>query len=83
MSKEEIIDGKGEDLFQSWYVQVYGHDVEPIQQAEAEALVVMMKDLTKRLKELGSCFVFVITPSKASVYPEDIPDRCFTQAKPH
>ena len=79
MSKEEIIDGKGEDLFQSWYVQVYGHDVEPIQQAEAEALVVMMKDLTKRLKELGSCFVFVITPSKASVYPEDIPDRCLTK----
>ncbi|MBV8101344.1 MAG: hypothetical protein JOZ31_19545 [Verrucomicrobia bacterium] len=79
MAKEEIIDGKGGDLFQTWYLQVYGHDVEPIQQAEAEALVVMMQDLAKRLKQLGSCFVFVITPSKASVYPEDIPDRFLTK----
>jgi hypothetical protein len=79
MSKEEIIDGNHGDLFQSWYVRVFGHDVKPIQSEEAEALVVMMKDLSKRLKELGSCFVFIITPSKASVYPEDIPDRYLTK----
>jgi hypothetical protein len=35
----------------------------------------MMKYLSERLRELGSCFVFVITPSKATIYPEDIPDR--------
>jgi len=75
MSKEEIVHGRHGDLFQRWYVQVFDHDIDLIQSREAEALVVMMKDLAERLKNLGSCFVFVITPSKASVYPEDIPDR--------
>lgn len=79
MSKEEIIHSKQGDLFQDWYVRVFCHDVEPIQTEEAEALVVMMKDLSTRLKELGSCFAFVITPSKATVYPEDIPDAYLTK----
>ena len=79
MSKEEIIHGRHGDLFQSWYVQVFDHDIDLIQSKEAEALVVMMKDLSERLKNVGSCFVFVITPSKASVYPEDIPDRYLTR----
>ncbi len=79
MCKEEIVHGKQEDLFQDWYVQVFSHDIEPIQTEEAEALVVMMKDLATRLKELGSCFAFVITPSKATVYPEDIPDGYLTK----
>jgi alginate O-acetyltransferase complex protein AlgJ len=74
MSKEEIIHGKQGDLFQDWYARVFCHDVEPIQTEEAEALVVMMKDLSARLKEVGSGFAFVITPSKATIYPEDIPD---------
>src|ERR1700744_634218 len=78
MSKEEIIHGRHGDLFQRWYVQVFDHDIDLLQSKEGEALVVMMKDLTERLKSVGSCFVFVITPSKASVYPEDIPDRYLT-----
>ena len=47
----------------------------PFQAAEAEAQVVMMKYLSQRLKELGSSFVFVIAPSKVTIYPEEIPDR--------
>ena len=78
MSKEEIIHGRHGDLFQRWYVQVFDHDIDLLQSKEGEALVVMMKDLTERLKSVGSCFVFVITPTKASVYPEDIPDRYLT-----
>jgi hypothetical protein len=72
---EMIIPGKHGDLFERNYLAVYGRFDEPIPDAEAEALVVMMKYLSERLKELGSCFVFVITPSKATIYPEDIPDR--------
>jgi hypothetical protein len=72
---EMIIPGKHGDLFERNYLAVYGRFDEPIPDAEAEALVVMMKYLSERLKELGSCFVFVITPSKATIYSEDIPDR--------
>jgi len=75
MMLEMIIPGKHGDLFERNYLAVYGRFEEPIPNAEAEALVVMMKYLSERLRELGSCFVFVITPSKATIYPEDIPDR--------
>jgi alginate O-acetyltransferase complex protein AlgJ len=79
MDKEELIDGKHRDLFERDYLADFGHFTEPVASEETEALVVMMKHLSKRLKELGSCFVFVITPSKASLYPEDIPDRYRTR----
>jgi SGNH hydrolase-like domain, acetyltransferase AlgX len=72
---EMIIPGKHGDLFERNYLAVYGRFDEPIPDAEAEALVVMMKYLSERLKELGSCFVFLITPGKGTIYPEDIPDR--------
>jgi alginate O-acetyltransferase complex protein AlgJ len=75
MYSEKIIAGRHGDLFERRYLEVHGRFDEPLPNAEAEALVVMMKYLSERLKELGSCFVFVITPSKATIYPEDIPDR--------
>jgi alginate O-acetyltransferase complex protein AlgJ len=81
MYLEMIIPGKNGDLFERNYLAVYGRFEEPIPTAEAEALVVMMKYLSERLKELGSCFVFVITPGKASIYPEDIPDRFLAKSE--
>ena len=72
---EMIIPGKHGNLFERNYLEVYGRLDEPLPNSEAEALVVMMKYLSERLRALGSCFVFVITPSKATIYPEDIPDR--------
>ena len=81
MYLEMIIPGKHGDLFERNYLAVYGRFDEPIPDAEAEALVVMMKYLSERLKELGSCFVFVITPSKATIYPEDIPDRFLAKSE--
>jgi alginate O-acetyltransferase complex protein AlgJ len=78
---EMIIPGKHGDLFERRYLEVYGRFDEPIPNAEAEALVVMMKYLSERLKELGSSFVFVITPSKATIYPEDIPDRFLAKSE--
>ena len=75
MTLEMIIPGKHGNLFERNYLEVYGRRDEPLPNSEAEALVVMMKYLSERLRELGSCFVFVITPSKATIYPEDIPDR--------
>jgi hypothetical protein len=79
MFKETIIHGKHGNLFEHDYLADYGHYFDPAPSGEAEALVVMMKRLSKRLKELGSCFVFLITPSKATIYPEDVPDRYLTK----
>jgi alginate O-acetyltransferase complex protein AlgJ len=81
MYLEMIIPGKNGDLFERNYLAVYGRFDDPIPDAEAEALIVMMKYLSERLKELGSCFVFVITPSKATIYPEDIPDRFLAKSE--
>ena len=81
MYLEMIIPGKNGDLFERNYLAVYGRFDEPIPNAEAEALVVMMKYLSDRLKELGSCFVFLITPGKATIYPEDIPDRYLAKSE--
>ena len=72
---EMIIPGKHGDLFERDYLLTSGRLTEPTPKEEAEALVVMMKYLSERLKELGSCFVLAITPSKATIYPEDIPNR--------
>ncbi len=81
MTSEKIIRGKHENLFGVDYLAVYGQYLPPISNEEDETLAVMMKYLSERLKQLGSCFVFVITPSKATLYPEDIPDRYLIKLK--
>ena len=81
MSSEVIISGKHENLFALDYLADYGRYLKPMPGEDAEALVVMMKYLSERLKQLGSCFVFLITPSKTTLYPEDIPDRYLTNLK--
>jgi acetyltransferase AlgX (SGNH hydrolase-like protein) len=81
MDREEIIEGKNRSLFERDYLADFGHYSPSVPKDEAEALVVMMKDLSMRLKESGSCFVFMITPSKASVYPEEVPDRFLAKLK--
>jgi hypothetical protein len=75
MISEAIIPGKNGNLFTRDYLADYGGYFQPAPTEETEALVILMKYISERLKELGSCFVVVITPSKATVYPEDIPAR--------
>jgi alginate O-acetyltransferase complex protein AlgJ len=75
MFLELIVQGKQGNLFEQNCVLACSGFREPIPNAQAEAQVVMMKYLSDRLKELGSSFVFVISPSKVTIYPEEIPDR--------
>jgi SGNH hydrolase-like domain, acetyltransferase AlgX len=75
MYLEYIIRGRHGNLFERNYLVVHGRYPAPLPKEEAEALAVMMKYLSDRLKELGSCFVLLITPNKATLYPEDIPNR--------
>jgi hypothetical protein len=81
MTSEAIIRGKHGNLFELGYLAEYGQYAPTAKSEELEALVVMMKYLSERLKEFGSCFVFVITPSKPTLCPEDIPDRYLTNLK--
>jgi len=81
MTSELIIPGKGGNLFSRDYLAEYGRYLQPAPAEETEALAILMKYISERLKEFGSCFVFVITPSKAAVYPEDIPVRYLANIK--
>jgi alginate O-acetyltransferase complex protein AlgJ len=81
MYLELIVRGKHGNLFEHNCVLACDGFQEPIPNMEAEAQVVMMKYLSQRLKELGSSFVFVIAPSKVTMYPEEIPDRYLQKIK--
>jgi alginate O-acetyltransferase complex protein AlgJ len=79
MYLELIIRGKHGNLFEHNCVLACDGFQEPVPGALAEAQVAMMRYLSQRLKELGSSFVFVIAPSKVTLYPEEIPDRYATK----
>jgi SGNH hydrolase-like domain, acetyltransferase AlgX len=81
MYLELIISGKHGNLFEHNCVLACDGFQEPIPSAEAEAQVVMMRYLSERLKELRSSFVFLIAPSKVTMYPEEIPDRYLQKIK--
>ena len=81
MTSELIVPGKGGNLFSRDYLAEYGRYLQPAPAEETEALVILMKYISERLKEFGSCFVFIITPSKATVYAEDIPVRYLANIK--
>jgi SGNH hydrolase-like domain, acetyltransferase AlgX len=75
MLRELIIRGKNGNLFEHNCVLACDGFQPLIPSSEAEAQVVMMKDLSQRLRALGSSFAFVIAPSKVTMYREEIPDQ--------
>ncbi len=75
MLRELIVRGKNGNLFEHNCVLACDGFQPLIPSPEAEAQVVMMKYLSQRLKALGSSFVFVIAPSKVTMYREEIPDQ--------
>jgi hypothetical protein len=75
MSNGHIIVGKHENLYEEDYLLSYGQFISALSRENVESLVAKMKRLSERLKEFGSCFVFVITPNKATIFPEDVPNR--------
>ena len=72
-----VIIGKSGYLYENGYINEYlGYSemYREVTRERVEQQVEMLEYIAKRLAEEGHAFVFVLTPSKASQYPDAIPD---------
>lgn len=72
-----VIIGKSGYLYENGYINEYLGYSEIYREVTKERIkkqVLMLEYISERLKENGCAFVFVLTPSKASQYPEAIPE---------
>ena len=74
MNNQSIIIGKQSQLYEVGYINDYCKHVHPMPLEIAEAHVKEIAEIQDRLGRRGIAFVLLITPSKASIYPEFIPD---------
>lgn len=72
--RAQITLGNRNSLFRSKYIHsYYGRDTMPPKVVEKFAAD--LKKVQDRLRGRGVAFLFLITPSKPSIYPEDIPEN--------
>ncbi|MHB1153975.1 MAG: alginate O-acetyltransferase AlgX-related protein [Eubacteriales bacterium] len=72
-----VIIGKSGYLYENGYINEYlGYSkmYREVTEERVNQQVEMLEYISKRLSENGCAFVFVLTPSKASQYPDAIPD---------
>lgn len=72
-----VIIGKSGYLYENGYINEYLGYSKMYREVTEERIsqqVAMLEYISKRLSEEGTAFVFVLTPSKASQYPDGIPD---------
>ena len=74
MYDQTIIIGKEKWLYELAYIQDYCRLLPPLPPEETVALVKNIKQLQQQLKIRDITFLVLITPSKASVYPQYIPE---------
>ena len=74
MYDQSIIIGKENWLYELAYIQDYCRLLIPLHLDEAVSLANKIGDLQQQLKKRGVQFLVLITPSKAFLYPQYIPD---------
>lgn len=74
MNNQTIIIGKQSQLYEVAYINNYCKLIHPMPQEHAEAHVKEIAEIQDRLGQHGMAFVLLISPSKAAIYPEFIPD---------
>ena len=74
MNNQTIIIGKQGQLYEVDYINNYCKLIHPMPQEIAEARVKDIAEIQDRLGQHGMAFVLLISPSKAAIYPEFIPD---------
>ncbi|MDK8181682.1 hypothetical protein [Paenibacillus sp. UMB4589-SE434] len=67
-----LLVGKNKNLFEKHYIKEYFNITPPIDIALLESKIKQIKELQLLLKKRGIAFLLVVTPSKASIYPEYI-----------
>lgn len=70
----KIILGKENILFESPYIATF-NKLDVITPGDMEKQVERLKRLQDKLRDRGIIFLFIVTPNKASIYPEYIPDQ--------
>ena len=74
MYDQSIIIGKKKWLYELAYIQDYCRLLIPLHLDEAESLAKKLEELQRQLNKRRVKFLVLITPSKASLYPQYIPD---------
>jgi hypothetical protein len=74
MNNQSIIIGKQSQLYEVGYIINYCKLVRPMPLELVEAQVKEIAEIQDRLARHGMAFILLITPSKAAIYPEFIPD---------
>ena len=70
----KIIIGKERQLYELAYINHYCKLIRPMPLDRAEARAKDIAEVQDRLRQYGIAFVLLISPSKAAIYPEYIPD---------
>jgi hypothetical protein len=73
--KTQVVLGKDDFLYERDYVKRYRHPPSPSLPEKIRKVARRMKRLQDRLAARGIPLLVVIAPSKAEVYPENVPDR--------
>jgi alginate O-acetyltransferase complex protein AlgJ len=72
-----VLIGKENWLFEKVYIDWFNEPKTCQDEGEVRRLVAQIKTLQETLSARGKAFLFVISPSKVSLYPEYIPEQCF------
>ena len=75
MNKEQTIIGRHGQLYEEWYINDYCNPRATTPLSLMETRVREIADLQSLLARKGVTFLLLITPSKAAIYPEDIPSN--------
>jgi hypothetical protein len=73
-TQTKIVLGKDHYLYEKAYIDAY-NGVDAIAPEILEEKITSLKELQEKAEKKGVAFILLIAPSKASVYPEFIPER--------
>nr|WP_275901674.1 hypothetical protein [Paenibacillus sp. SYP-B3998] len=76
---DNITVGKDSQLYGSGYINEYLGIIPPLDTKILEEKVKDMKRVQDLLQKKGKTFLLLLTPSKAAMYPEHIPDRLISK----
>jgi len=74
MQDQSIIVGKHRQLYERWYIEDYCKIRPPMGREVVAARARQIRELQSELQNRGIPLIILITPNKASIYPEDIPE---------
>jgi hypothetical protein len=72
---DQVIVGKDDWLYEAAYVQSYAHPQPTLSAADLDRFVSQLQTLQTLLAQRGVVLLLIVSPSKAELYPEHLPDE--------